>query len=340
MKVILLYKIKLLKDVERLYRYLCVEDPFCTHRNLANSADGTSVEGIRQEMERSVRILHSGGEFKDVCSIFKHPTPHVRTTSHPPSPTRGAHLLSPTIRVSRPHDNQRHKSHSHQNTHTNQSIQTITQSQLNGLHHNQYTNNNNINHIHGGPYMIHPFYQHNQKTTQTDKLNVQFDSPLNPNMNTYEPISPISGSRLQSSGTPQAYFYNFPPLTQSESTTASGFSSPGADSINPMDLNLSKLEISDSPSIKNPWQFQDKHDLNSELNSKPLETSHASSAIPNTISYNTIVKGTNRKEANINSRIKKTQEREKEYEKAKLDEKFNNLEFGTHRRTQSTKSQR
>ncbi|KAJ1965285.1 hypothetical protein IWQ62_002709 [Dispira parvispora] len=75
----------------------CVEEPFDVRRNLGNSADTDSLEGIRQELERSVHILESSMELGKVCEKYISPatdahwasgrnTRKKRTTrQHPPS---------------------------------------------------------------------------------------------------------------------------------------------------------------------------------------------------------------------------------------------------------------
>ncbi|RKO90385.1 hypothetical protein BDK51DRAFT_11699, partial [Blyttiomyces helicus] len=57
-------------DVERMCRLLCVEEPFNPQRNLANSADGVSVAGLRKEFERALTILASRGSVDDVCEQY------------------------------------------------------------------------------------------------------------------------------------------------------------------------------------------------------------------------------------------------------------------------------
>ncbi|KAJ3059861.1 hypothetical protein HDU98_004114, partial [Podochytrium sp. JEL0797] len=49
-------------DVDRMCRYLCVEEPLTPDRNLANSADAVAVAGLRGEMRRALEgLLGSGG---------------------------------------------------------------------------------------------------------------------------------------------------------------------------------------------------------------------------------------------------------------------------------------
>ncbi|KAJ3224402.1 hypothetical protein HK099_008507 [Clydaea vesicula] len=58
------------KDVERLYRFLCVEEPFNNQRNLSNSADAISVIGIRNEFRRAANLLASTGDLNIVCEEY------------------------------------------------------------------------------------------------------------------------------------------------------------------------------------------------------------------------------------------------------------------------------
>ena len=58
------------EDVERFYRYFCIEEPFNTSRNLGNSVDGVTLEGIRQEIERALSILSNGGDLFHICERF------------------------------------------------------------------------------------------------------------------------------------------------------------------------------------------------------------------------------------------------------------------------------
>jgi hypothetical protein len=56
------------QDVQRLCRFLCVEEPFNPQRNLANSADLLAVLGLRDEFRRAVDILSATG---DVGAVFE-----------------------------------------------------------------------------------------------------------------------------------------------------------------------------------------------------------------------------------------------------------------------------
>ncbi|KAJ3030140.1 hypothetical protein HDV00_009094 [Rhizophlyctis rosea] len=60
-------------DVERMCRFLCVEEPFNPQRNLANSADGVSVAGMRKEFERALDRLAKGASLEEVCEQYRFP---------------------------------------------------------------------------------------------------------------------------------------------------------------------------------------------------------------------------------------------------------------------------
>ncbi|KAL7309504.1 hypothetical protein PS15m_010374 [Mucor circinelloides] len=54
-------------------RALCIEEPFDTRRNLGNSADETSVRGLRLEFERAVNILlETRGNLDSLCRWYNH----------------------------------------------------------------------------------------------------------------------------------------------------------------------------------------------------------------------------------------------------------------------------
>jgi hypothetical protein len=61
------------EDVERFYRYFCIEEPFNTSRNLGNTVDGITVEGIRQEFERATSILMHTANLYSICEKFYQP---------------------------------------------------------------------------------------------------------------------------------------------------------------------------------------------------------------------------------------------------------------------------
>lgn len=54
-------------------RALCIEEPFDTRRNLGNSADETSVRGLRLEFERAVNILlETRGNLDSLCRWYNY----------------------------------------------------------------------------------------------------------------------------------------------------------------------------------------------------------------------------------------------------------------------------
>lgn len=58
------------RDVPRMSRFLCVEEPFNPQRNLANSADLISVLGLRAEFRRALDILLDSGDLSAVCERY------------------------------------------------------------------------------------------------------------------------------------------------------------------------------------------------------------------------------------------------------------------------------
>ena len=63
-------------DVERMCRFLCVEEPFNTHRNLASSADIVAVMGLRQEFLKAAQLLFKDGNLESVCEEFNRTEHH------------------------------------------------------------------------------------------------------------------------------------------------------------------------------------------------------------------------------------------------------------------------
>ncbi|RUS27110.1 hypothetical protein BC938DRAFT_483702 [Jimgerdemannia flammicorona] len=60
-------------DQGRLYRLLCVEEPFNVSRNLGNSADDVSVHGLQQEFKRALDILAGQCDLDLVCQQYVFP---------------------------------------------------------------------------------------------------------------------------------------------------------------------------------------------------------------------------------------------------------------------------
>ncbi|KAJ1560290.1 hypothetical protein HK405_007602, partial [Cladochytrium tenue] len=57
-------------DVDRMWRRLCVEEPFTPHRNLANSADAVSVAGLALEFRRAVAVLERTASIDALCEPY------------------------------------------------------------------------------------------------------------------------------------------------------------------------------------------------------------------------------------------------------------------------------
>ncbi|KAI8336553.1 hypothetical protein BC941DRAFT_427426 [Chlamydoabsidia padenii] len=53
---------------------LCVEEPFNVTRNLGNSADIRSVQGIRMELNRAMEMLAAGASWNHVCTPYEPPS--------------------------------------------------------------------------------------------------------------------------------------------------------------------------------------------------------------------------------------------------------------------------
>lgn len=60
-------------DVERLCRFLCVEEPFNPQRNLGNSADHVSVLGVRNEFRLATSVLFTTGDIDLLCTEYIFP---------------------------------------------------------------------------------------------------------------------------------------------------------------------------------------------------------------------------------------------------------------------------
>ncbi|OQV11003.1 hypothetical protein CLAIMM_14912 [Cladophialophora immunda] len=65
---------------------LCVEEPFNVSRNLANTADDTSMRGIHLELRRAFELLGEG-KLAQCCEQFVHPPDEIKPSEHfvPPS---------------------------------------------------------------------------------------------------------------------------------------------------------------------------------------------------------------------------------------------------------------
>ncbi|KAI9597374.1 hypothetical protein BDF19DRAFT_383299, partial [Syncephalis fuscata] len=92
-------------------RLLCVEEPFTQHRNLGNSADDVSVNGIRDEFRRALMILHQRADLSSMSKrfVFTSPTTdnneadqlskvnHISTTASTTASTSTSIICSPWI---------------------------------------------------------------------------------------------------------------------------------------------------------------------------------------------------------------------------------------------------
>nr|KAK5440159.1 hypothetical protein LTR18_008096 [Exophiala xenobiotica] len=65
---------------------LCVEEPFNVSRNLANTADDTSMRGIHLELRRAFELIGSG-KLEECCEEFEYPAEEIKPSEHfvPPS---------------------------------------------------------------------------------------------------------------------------------------------------------------------------------------------------------------------------------------------------------------
>lgn len=60
---------------------LCVEEPFNLSRNLANTADDTSMRGIHQELRRAYDLI-GAGNLETACEQFIHPPDEIKPSEH------------------------------------------------------------------------------------------------------------------------------------------------------------------------------------------------------------------------------------------------------------------
>src|SRR5688500_19875111 len=58
-------------DTCRGWKMLCVEEPFNTARNLGNSADDISVNGLKQEFRRAYDILCESADLESLCEEYR-----------------------------------------------------------------------------------------------------------------------------------------------------------------------------------------------------------------------------------------------------------------------------
>ncbi|RIA96354.1 hypothetical protein C1645_678325, partial [Glomus cerebriforme] len=63
-------------DTCKGWKMLCVEEPFNTARNLGNSADDVSVNGLRDEFRRAYNILYDSASLDKLCEEYHFPSPY------------------------------------------------------------------------------------------------------------------------------------------------------------------------------------------------------------------------------------------------------------------------
>ncbi|KAI9336477.1 hypothetical protein DFJ73DRAFT_629159, partial [Zopfochytrium polystomum] len=108
-------------DVDKMCRHLCVEEPFTPDRNLANSADAVSVNGLKKEFRRALEVLGETASIEAACEPFFAPQPphaHLASPSlHPRQNGNGsARGTSPARHL---HPLHHHNSNSHTASSTN-----------------------------------------------------------------------------------------------------------------------------------------------------------------------------------------------------------------------------
>ncbi|CAB4399244.1 unnamed protein product [Rhizophagus irregularis] len=74
-------------DTCKGWKMLCVEEPFNTARNLGNSADDVSVNGLIAEFKRAYEILYESACLEKLCEQYQFPLNHYINNNHyyPPS---------------------------------------------------------------------------------------------------------------------------------------------------------------------------------------------------------------------------------------------------------------
>ncbi|KAI1617554.1 poly(A) polymerase, variant [Exophiala viscosa] len=105
---------RILSKVEKQWHLLqdnrlCVEEPFNLSRNLANTADDTSMRGIHMELRRAFELI-GGAKLDDCCEQFEYPKEEIKLSEHfvPPSarpvipqpPTQSS--AQPSLHLGRP----------------------------------------------------------------------------------------------------------------------------------------------------------------------------------------------------------------------------------------------
>lgn len=76
------------------YRLLCVEEPFDTTRNLGNSCDMTSSNGLKQEFRRALDILNHNGTLDQACEQWLFPPYYYHSSRYHPGSSHGSSSTS------------------------------------------------------------------------------------------------------------------------------------------------------------------------------------------------------------------------------------------------------
>lgn len=80
---------------------LCVEEPFNTTRNLANTADDTSMRGLHLELRRAFNLIVEG-KLDECCEQYEYPPDEVKLSEHlVPPQSRPVNLQAPQPQASR-----------------------------------------------------------------------------------------------------------------------------------------------------------------------------------------------------------------------------------------------
>ncbi|ETN40376.1 uncharacterized protein HMPREF1541_04653 [Cyphellophora europaea CBS 101466] len=81
---------------------LCVEEPFNTSRNLANTADDTSMRGIHLELRRAFDLIVDG-KVEECCAQYEYPPDEIKPSEHLVLPqSRPVNLQAPQPQSIRP----------------------------------------------------------------------------------------------------------------------------------------------------------------------------------------------------------------------------------------------
>jgi hypothetical protein len=141
---------------------LCVEEPFNINRNLANTADDTSMRGIHKELRRAFDLV-SSGKLDECCQQFAYPTEEeVKPSSDfVPPQSRPIIAQAPPTQVPRSNKGPRNaKSTTHQknNLASRRSSTSVNKQQM---------------HLRNLPFQMNPQELQNQATYQQHLLHDQ-----------------------------------------------------------------------------------------------------------------------------------------------------------------------